>query len=229
MRAIEHLARCVAVDLRGHGDSDWASPSSYNIDTHVSDVNEVMNLLGDERSILIGHSMGAQILMRVAAARPTRVRALVLVDFGPDRNAEARLWMLKLLRASLKSYESVAEFAHWLGTTRPLVPPDLLEHLALQSLRPVEGGYRLKLDPALVESMDASSPQHDELLGKIIRDIACPVLVVRGGGSAILSRQAAERMTAALPNGRLVTVAAGHAVMMDNPQGFVQEQTQPGP
>jgi esterase len=68
--------------------------------------------------------------------------------------------------------------------------------------------------------MDASSPQEDELLWKIMRDIACPVLVIRGGGSAVLSRQAAERMAATLPNGRLMTVSAGHAVMMDNPQEF---------
>jgi esterase len=220
MRSIEDWVRGVAVDLRGHGDSDWASPSTYNIETHVSDVSEVMALLGNERQILIGHSMGAQILMRIAALRPTRVRALVLVDFGPDINALARRHMLALLRESLRHYESVAEFAQWLGNTRPLVPPDLLQHLALHSLRPVDGGYRLKLDPALVEAMDASSPQEDELLWKIMRDIACPVLVIRGGGSAVLSRQAAERMAATLPNGRLMTVSAGHAVMMDNPQEF---------
>jgi pimeloyl-ACP methyl ester carboxylesterase len=224
MRSIEHSVRAVAIDLRGHGDSDWGEPGTYNIETHTTDVSDVMSRLGIERRILIGHSMGAQILMRIAVKRPELVKALVLVDFGPETNVEARERIVDMLRESLRLYGSTAEYARWLGNTRPLMPPEWVEHMAVSSLRLVEeGGYRLKIDPALVDAMDASSPRQNDALWRMLSDITCPVLVIRGGGSAVLSQQTAQRMVSTLRNGQLATVSwAGHGVMMDSPHEFNQ-------
>jgi len=221
MRSLGNTFPSIAVDLRGHGDSDWDKLHNYNVQAHTADVNDLLNLMGNQRRILIGHSMGAHILMRVTMLRPDLVAALVLVDFGPHLSAQAGQRVRELLKDSLRHYTSVAEYAQRLMHLRPLIPPELVEYVALSSLRPIDGGFQLKVDPALLDSAEALGTADESQLWQIMRDIACPVLIVRGAGSAMLTRQVAERMMKTLRHGRLATVPlAGHGVMMDNPREF---------
>ena len=79
-RTIERSGyRVVAYDARGHGQSDPAPlPSDYRYPDYADDVIAVLDHLGIERAILIGHSMGAHTAARVALSNPNRVAALVL-------------------------------------------------------------------------------------------------------------------------------------------------------
>jgi lipase len=74
----------VGVDLRGRGDSDKPE-SGYGLATHASDVIRVLDHLGLENAVLLGHSMGAFVALKTALASPDRVRALVLLDGGWPR------------------------------------------------------------------------------------------------------------------------------------------------
>src|SRR5215213_9322475 len=74
----------VGVDLRGRGDSDKPE-SGYGLETHASDVIRVLDYLGLDRAILVGHSMGAFVALEAALSFPDRVRALVLLDGGWPR------------------------------------------------------------------------------------------------------------------------------------------------
>src|ERR687890_1507572 len=74
----------VGVDLRGRGDSDKPE-SGYGLETHASDVVRVLDYLGLENAVLLGHSMGAFVALKTALASPDRVRALVLLDGGWPR------------------------------------------------------------------------------------------------------------------------------------------------
>ena len=69
-----------AVDLRGHGDSDW--PGTYSIRLLADDVTGLLRQLGDPPVDLVGHSLGGLVACRVAVRRPERVRRLVLEDVG---------------------------------------------------------------------------------------------------------------------------------------------------
>jgi pimeloyl-ACP methyl ester carboxylesterase len=69
-----------AVDLRGHGRSDW--PGTYSIQLLADDVSGALEHLGGGPFDLIGHSLGGLVACKVAAARPSRVHALVLEDVG---------------------------------------------------------------------------------------------------------------------------------------------------
>ena len=221
VRSFGESVRSVAIDLRGHGDSDWDKASNYSIQTHTADVNDLLSLMGNGGHILIGHSMGAHVLTRLTALHPEKAVALVLVDFGPSVSANAMQRVQELLSESLRGYESVAEYAQWLKSTRPLVSPELVQHLAAHSLRSMNGGFRLKIDPALLETIETSNSHDEDALWQIIGEITCPVLLIRGAGSAMFSPQTARRMIGTLRNGRLVTVpVAGHGVMMDNPREF---------
>src|ERR671921_2494378 len=74
----------VGVDLRGRGDSDKPE-SGYGLETHASDVIRVLDHLGLENAVLLGHSMGAFVALKTALAYPDRVRALALLDGGWPR------------------------------------------------------------------------------------------------------------------------------------------------
>jgi len=77
--APEH--RCVAFDMRGHGASD-IPVDAYSTDDFTSDISLVIDELGLDRPVLVGHSFGGSVSLAFAAAHPDRVRALIMLDSG---------------------------------------------------------------------------------------------------------------------------------------------------
>jgi pimeloyl-ACP methyl ester carboxylesterase len=73
--------RVVAIDLRGHGDSDW--PGTYSFELMRDDVLGVLDRLGLHRVILVGHSMGGTVAYLIAEEHPGRVDRLVIEDAPP--------------------------------------------------------------------------------------------------------------------------------------------------
>jgi pimeloyl-ACP methyl ester carboxylesterase len=116
-RALAPEVSVMAVDLRGRGASHGL-PGPYGFATHVQDLLAVLDHLGLERAVLVGHSLGAYIGARLAAEHPERIASLVLVDGGlsaplpPDVDRQAiaaavlgpALERLTLTFASLEAY-----------------------------------------------------------------------------------------------------------------------------
>lgn len=212
--------RCLAVDLRGHGDSNWDPDGGYAIETYVADVTRALHAFCPEPAILVGHSLGGDIAIRVAGAAAERVRALVVVDFGLAMNRDAidlgRDRFLKLFR----TYSSVDDYETVIQDERPLAAPAMVKLMATHGVRNLgEAGYSLKCDPAI-----AATPYEpdDATLQKLLARIQCPVMVVRGAGSAMFSRQSATRMVRSMRRGALREVeSAGHGLIVDNPPGFL--------
>jgi pimeloyl-ACP methyl ester carboxylesterase len=211
--------RVFAVDLRGHGRSGWDSSGRYALETYLADVMHVVGELKLERFSLVGHSLGADVAIRMAAQWPGRVEAMVLVDYGLNTNALASEHIRAGFRAQFRPYRSTAEYAQQLQLSRPMASPAVLEYIAGQAMRRREdGGYELRCDPALAE---LEGMPKDTKLADLLGSITCPSLIVRGIGSAMLPKQSAEHTLTLLRNGRLKIVpASGHAVMSDNPAGF---------
>lgn len=80
-RALEGRAALLAVDLRGRGSSSGL-PGPYGMEPYARDLLAVLDACGLERAVLVGHSLGAYAVARLAADHPERVRAAVLVDGG---------------------------------------------------------------------------------------------------------------------------------------------------
>ncbi len=80
-RALGDRAALIATDLRGRGESREL-PGPYGLDVHAADTLALLDHLGLDRALLVGHSLGAYIVARFAVLHPERVRALVLVDGG---------------------------------------------------------------------------------------------------------------------------------------------------
>jgi lipase len=185
----------VGVDLRGRGDSDKPE-SGYGLATHASDVVRVLDHLGLEDAVLLGHSMGAFVAMKTALASPDRVRALVLLDGGwprvesspeemtEEEKQEAQAIAEGLARAFRRLdmvFESPGAYLDfWFpdrGLTMDDLPPDLADYY-IYDLEKVEDGYNPKASRAAAEedspSVTSTSPTAEEM-----RAVACPVALVR--------------------------------------------------
>src|SRR5262245_47834215 len=65
--------RMLALEARGHGDSDWSAEAAYAGDAHFSDVVGALDGLGIDRCVLVGFSMGGGVAILTAAAAPERI------------------------------------------------------------------------------------------------------------------------------------------------------------
>jgi esterase len=217
--------RCtvLAVDLRGHGDSEWDRAGVYHIDKLVTDVTTVMDRLGVGRFAIAGHSMGAGIALQIAARRKKQVTKLVLVEFTLEETpTDVKEFTRAQFRSQFRAYTSVAEYAALLQEQRPLADRGALLDYSKHSVRPREdGGYEMKCDPALESLFEVTDRVLDQRQKIAIARLVCPLLLIRGAGSAILTAVAAARIAKLSSRAKLSIVkGAGHAVMLDRPDDF---------
>ena len=218
VRSLPHTLPAAAVDLRGHGDSARDPSGRYALETHARDVECVLNAFGSGDWILVGHSIGAHVAALVAAANRSRVRALVLVDSGPELKPQALEYLYEQFRNQPWSYRSVAALTHALVDRLPLANHEVLPEFAGNALRASSPGvFELKCDPAL---KDSPKHMHTAAIWAALKELRRPMLVVRGAASAVLTYEAAVRLSQSLPHCELVTVPmSGHAVLLDNAAG----------
>src|SRR5262249_22092302 len=112
----------VALDQRGHGESDWARTPAYATQDFATDVIAVLDGLSWSTAVLVGHSMGGHNAIGTAAWYPGRVRGLVIVDSRPSIPAE-RLVQMKERGTRPPRLHPTVEVA--MAAFR-LLPPDTL-------------------------------------------------------------------------------------------------------
>jgi len=225
--------RTLALDHRGHGQSDWDREGRYDIDLLVDDVEAVTAALGIGRMVLVAHSLGGRVATVFAGRHPERIAGLVIVDIGPEVDLRGSLRIRQDVESNLSPvFDSIEEYARALSLSYPAATPDALRRMARYGVRRREDGrFELVMDPALRgitagRNASAEAEQQENALRQRMWDalaaLPCPVLVVRGAASDILSAEIADRMVdEVLQNGRLAVVPqAGHSVMTDNPRGF---------
>ncbi len=222
--------RVLAVDQRGHGDSDWDPQGRYDSDSMADDLEQVLDGFGIERFVLVGFSMGGRAGMIFAGRHPNRLAGLVLVDIGPELDARGRIRIgSEMTDQRAPVFQSIEEYARLLARNYPAGSPEALQRMAKYGLRKrTDGRFELKSDPKLrsdrgdPEAARAQEAALTERMWDALAKLPCPTLVVRGAASDILSPEIADRMVDdVLQNGRLAVVPqAAHSVATDNPKGF---------
>lgn len=209
----------VAIDLRGHGDSDWDPAGVYAPSDMVADLVHVIDELCSNTLVIVGHSLGAQVGIHAAAARRSLISAAVLVDLAIQPSELSFQYVRGKFRERLREHATVADYVALLHQQLPLAREELLLLLAEGALRAnADGRFDVRCDP-LLGQMDDSVDALSMLAS--LRQLERPILFVRGAGSAVLSHATALELLAQLPQSRLTAVpTAGHAVMLDNPDGF---------
>ena len=222
--------RVLALDQRGHGDSDADAKGRYDHESMARDVETVCAALGIERLVLCGHSMGGRVSMRFAGRNPERLAGLVIVDAGPelDERGVSRITTEAVRQEPV--FDSRDQYAALLARNYPAARPGAIARMARHELRErADGRFELKLrldmktlrESRSAEEAERQSQEETARLWEILEKVPCPTLVVRGAASDVLSPETADRMEEVLPSGELAVVAqAGHSVMIDNPDGF---------
>jgi len=150
--------RVVAVDKPGHGDSDWRSPdATYNLWEDAAPLFGVLDALGWERPVLLGHSRGAMTTTMMAALRPERVAALVCLDAllpSPISDADfvkqMRRHLADMPRRAAQPMRLYASKEACLRRRRDFGKlPQVAERLSRRAWAEEQDGYRVKADPRL--------------------------------------------------------------------------------
>ncbi len=218
----------VSIDLRGHGDSDWATDGDYSIEAFSADVVEVARELG--RPALIGASLGGT--SSLAALGRTNDdpcgSALVMVDIAPNIEATGveriRTFMHANLDSGFASLEEVADAVHAYNPHRPR--PTDLSGLRKNVRQRADGRWYWHWDPAfmkLVPTMDESRTRahRADYLTDMAAQLTVPVLLVRGRQSDLLSEEGARQFLELVPHARYADVGgAGHMVAGDRNDAF---------
>lgn len=209
-----------SLDLRGHGDSEWADPPVYSFDRYASDLARFVEMLDLRDFVLVGHSMGGMVSLVYSATHPGRVARLVLVDTTMQLSKEAVANLRDLGSRPAKDYASRDELVrrYRLQPEGPrLAPPEILRYVAQMSGRQMpEGHWQHKFDRslyAIFERIDGK-PYWDH--------VKIPALLVKGEHSNRMTEDIFKAIASRAPQIETVEVpASDHHITLDNPEGFV--------
>ncbi len=214
---------CLALDQRGHGDSEWSPAMDYSLEAHLSDIEAFVDRLRLERFVLVGQSMGAMNSLAYASRHSDRLAGLVLVDAGPEVRWEGVEPIVDFLMMPAE-LDSIEDFVERARSFNPSRDPRLLRRSLLHNLRQLPSGrWTWKYDrrPLTRERLREVAARLEALRSEV-PSIRCPTLVVRGALSSVFSEDDAATLAELLPDGRWVRVEdAGHTVQGDNPRGLV--------
>jgi len=216
----------LAVDLPGHGHSDWRDDGTYSPPALADDVAVAVRALAPEARVVVGMSLGGMTAMELAVRHPQLVRRLVLVDITPGVDREKAKAVLDFVDGpqAFPSFASLLERTVEHNPTRSVA--SLRRGILHNAQRAEDGTWRWRYDrgsharraaagsdapPAT--AADAMAPLWDDFGA-----VACPLLLVRGGASPVVDDADVAEARRRQPGIRVEVVeGAGHSVQGDRP------------
>ena len=221
-RVITAEYRLLALDQRGHGDSQWARPAAYSPIDYANDIARfVAHVTANaERPLVAGHSMGGMNVLAFARAHPDSARGAIAIDIPvtSTRGRDRYLERLKSLPVVTYPDLATAKARFRLIPKEGAVAAEVLHEIAEKSLaRTDEGRWTLKFDRECFFGGDGM------VVLDVIKEITIPMMLVRAGHSRIMTAEGAEHARAANPKVRVVTIAdAHHHVILERPEAVAR-------
>jgi pimeloyl-ACP methyl ester carboxylesterase len=202
--ALCDVYRVVCPDVAGRGLSDWLpDPARYAIPQYIADMITLIARLDVEMVDWFGTSMGGLIGATLAGLPGTPVRKLLLNDVGPriEPAALERIGAYVGQPVRFSTLEEGIEHAALLAASfGPLTHDEWREVNTPLLRRREDGAWEFRYDPAIAAPFAASTPEAsaagEAMLWRLFEAISCPVLVVRGALSDLLSRETVTQMVA---------------------------------
>ena len=211
--ALASTHRVLAVDMPGRGRSDWlAVKSDYVYSTYLATLTALVAASGAQAIDWVGTSMGGLLGIVMAAQPNTPVTRLVVNDVGPTIEGTA-LQRIGAYVGADPTFATEGELLAYMRSISPFGPLDDAQwaHLARTTTAPrPDGRYGFVYDPGIAVPFRDAPAVTD--LWPLWDAIRCPVLLLRGAESDLLSRETAQAMTRRGPRAKLVEFAGvGHA------------------
>jgi len=204
-RAFESHYQVVSWSMRGHGQTESpADPSRYSADLTVGDMEALLRLLGIQRAVIGGLSLGGYASLGFFLEHPEMVRALVICDSGPGyRNAEARAAWNQ--RAQERAAELEASGLGVLSGRSREMREAMGEHRSAQGLAHAARGMLAQEGSRVIDGLPS---------------IRVPTLIIVGDQDQPFLAPC-EYMAKKIPGARLEVIAgAGHSSNLDQPEAF---------
>ena len=219
--ALSDQYHVIALDQRGHGDSDWAAEGDYSIEAYQRDIDGFVLACGLKAFVLIGHSMGGRNSYIWASRHSKTLKGLVIVDTGPEthRRGQDRIGQFRELPDELDSFEEFAQrIQEYTGRSQEQVLGALKYSIRQRS----DGKWTWKYDKIMRTPGRSEPGWTPQQLWECVDRIDCPTLVVRGSRSDLFPVETMQRMQEAIADCTTATISgAGHLVQGDNPADFV--------
>ena len=215
--------RVIAIDQRGHGQSDRATDRDYTRATQMEDLEAIIESLGLRSVTLIGHSMGGANAICYAAEHPEMVTALVVIETAPEV-LRSGIETIRRLLASGSSFSSLDEAIEAFREFFPYATTEQIERRVRASLTINDDGtYIWDFDPVLRDP--TSRPPDPDPGQRRLSDlwdcadrVQCPTMIVRGSETDMLTPEAIQRLHRRVSGSRVSLIEdAGHSVPTDQP------------
>lgn len=216
----------IALDARGHGDSDWAAPGGYTLDALVDDLAHVTRTL-DHTPVLVGASMGGLTAL-VAQARHRIGRTLVLVDIAARINPAGADRVRDFMGQHRDGFTTLDQAATALAAYNPRRRAVTHDGLRKNLRRHRDGRWYWHWDPRLLGLMADPAALTD--LTRVLDDaaghITVPTLLIRGERSDVIDQHSVDHLLDHIPTATSTTITdTGHMVVGDDNDTFTTALT----
>ena len=206
--------RCVLLDFRGHGESDHVSPPAYNPEHHAEDLAVVVPKLVQSPYVILAHSASTLAATHFMTSRPASMPiAFVWVDLDPLVPRWQVDYFHEGVASVARTFARVDDALRGFRRIYPNIPEDRLRSFVTEGLREVDGGWRMKLDPATYGTWEPGD------LRPLLPRILTPTLILRGAESIVTSAEGLEALVEGLPNHQVREIKGGsHMLLLEDPE-----------
>ncbi|MGQ0466894.1 MAG: alpha/beta fold hydrolase [Sporichthyaceae bacterium] len=215
--------RAIAIDQRGHGESDWSSAAAYEPTDFGADLRQAVRALGSEPVVLVGASMGGWASLLAAPDLGSLVAGVVLVDITPRIRPDGAERVVGFMRAAPDGFADLEAAAEAISAYLPHrrrsgVSPGLRRNLRQRD----DGRWVWHWDPAMVSDWNAVPNAAQRELEDAAARIAAPLMLIRGVLSDVVDDSSIAEFQALVPSLQVVDLHdAAHTAAADDNDSFV--------
>ena len=213
----------IAMDSRGHGDSDYSPTANYAVETLSADVQQVLLQIG-RPVVLIGASMGGLTgILAAHEAGPDVVTKLVLVDVVPRFEKDGSARIRDFMFNHVHGFDSLEQAADAVAAYLPHRPrPRSVEGLK-KNLRLRDGRWYWHWDPAFLTKPGDDPFARVDMLEQAAQNLRVPILLIRGKLSDVVSVEGVQSFLKQVPAAEFVELSdAGHTAAGDDNDAFTE-------